>query len=354
MQFGRGDFSLKGRSPTARHYAQGGASRFASAMIAGHFLAASLSPALEAAPLSADAVVLVNSQSAKYPDFQRFIQPYLDNFGFPYTVQDIATNPPGQSITNYAVIIIGHSQLDTNQTYLNGAVQSTLSLAVSNGTGLVNFDSDLYSGSGGRYQFVQDIFGFTYGSGASVSSVSLPPTEPSSQMHYITALHPTNDAISFRSSINLGGITAPAGVTALALAGGKPLVAIQKHGQGRAVQWGSYDWMVSTVLGPVDGLDDLVWRGVVWAARKPFVMRGLPHLVTMRIDDAEGPFWWAHMASDAGFKPFLAVFITPTSEANAADLSGLVTNGNATASVHSFTSSRNTIDPFRIAKNFEL
>ena len=34
--------------------------------------------------------------------------------GFPYTVQDIATNAPGPGISNYAVIIIGHSQLDTN------------------------------------------------------------------------------------------------------------------------------------------------------------------------------------------------------------------------------------------------
>src|SRR5262249_23957879 len=30
-------------------------------------------------PQSAGAVVLVNSQSARYPDFQHFIQPYLDN-----------------------------------------------------------------------------------------------------------------------------------------------------------------------------------------------------------------------------------------------------------------------------------
>ena len=165
---------------------------------------------LRAASVGADAVVLVNSQSARYLDFQHFIQPYLDNFGFPYTVQDIATNAPGQTITNYAVIIIGHSQLDTNHTYLNSTAQANLSLAVSNGTGLVSFDNDLYAGGAPRYQFVQDIFGFSYGSGASASSVSLPPTEPSSQMHFITARHPTNDLVTFRSSITLPGIVVPA------------------------------------------------------------------------------------------------------------------------------------------------
>ena len=127
-----------------------------------------------------------------------------------------STNAPGPSISNYAVIIIGHSQLDTNHTYLNAAVQANLSLAVSNGTGLVSFDNDLYSGSTPRYQFVQDIFGFSYGSGASGTSVTLPPTEPSSQMHYITARHPTNDLIAFRASISLPGITVPTDATTLA------------------------------------------------------------------------------------------------------------------------------------------
>ncbi|HWX19086.1 MAG TPA: immunoglobulin domain-containing protein [Candidatus Binatia bacterium] len=286
--------------------------------------------------LLAQALVLVNSHSARYADFQHFIQPYLDNFGFPYAVQDISTNPPGQSISNYAVLIIGHRQLDTNLTYLTSAVQSNLSLAVSNGTGLVSFDSDLYSGTAGRYPFAQSIFGFTYGSSASGSSVSLPPTQPASQMHFITARHTTNSSITFRASITLPGITVPTNATAVALSGGRPLVAATQYGQGRAVQWGSYDWMVSTVLGPIDGLDDLVWRSVVWSARKPFLMRGLPNLVTMRMDDVAGPLWWAHIANEMGFKPWAGLFMSKVQTADTADLRGLVTNGLVTASIHSF------------------
>ena len=182
---------------------------------------------------------------------------------------------------------------------------------------------------------MQDIFGFSYGAGASGSSASLPPTEPSSQMHYITARHPTNDLVVFRASINLPGITVPAGATTLVSVGGQPLVAVVNCGQGRAVQWGSYDWMVSTVLGPVDGLDDVMWRGVVWAARKPFVMRGLPNLLVLRMDDVSGPFWWVHVANQMGFKPWLGLFLSNVAEANTADLAGLVTNGHATTSVHS-------------------
>jgi hypothetical protein len=296
---------------------------------------ASLSVTLQPLSQNAGALVLVNSHSAKYLDFKHFVQPYLDNFGFPYTVLDITTNAPGASISNCAMIIIGHSQLDTNHAYLNAVVQASLSLAVSNGVGLVSFDNDLSTGSTPRYQFVQDIFGFSYGTSASGSGVSLPPTEPLSQMHYITARHPANDLVAFRASISLPGITVPAGATTLATVGSRPLVTVAKYGQGRAVQWGSYDWMVSTVLGPVDGLDDLVWRGVVWAARKPFVMRGLPNFVTMRVDDAYGPFAWVHAANAVGFKPFIALFYLLVTDASATDLQALTTSGKATTSIHS-------------------
>jgi len=308
----------------------------AAAAAAGMFLADVSTGQLQAAPVRADAVVLVNSQSARYPDFQHFIQPYLDNFGFPYTVQDIISNAPGPVIGNYAAIIIGHSQFDTNLTYLTPEVQANLSSAVYAGAGLVNFDQDLSTGGVGRYQFVQEVFGFSYGSSVAGSSATLPPTEPASQMHYITALHPTNDVIGFQANITLPGITVPSGGTTLALSGGKPLVAIAQYGEGRAVQWATYAWMPTAVLGPLEGLDDLVWRGVVWAARKPFVMRGLPNLVVLRMDDCSGPFWWAHTANQMGFKPFISFFLNSIDDTEAADLAELATNGTATASVHSF------------------
>src|SRR5438270_13004337 len=93
------------------------------------------------------------------------------------------------------------------------------------------------------------------------------------------------------------------------------------------------------MFGPLESLDDTIWRSLVWAARKPFVMRGVPNFVTMRVDDCEGPFWWAHMAIDAGFKPFLHVFLNSIGDANTADLRSMVTNGTATTSIHSFTAS---------------
>ena len=82
--------------------------------------------------VSADALVLVNSTSAKYPDFQHYLKTYLDHFGFPYSVLDLATNAIGTNLGSYALIIIGHSQLDTNQVFLNTAAQLNLAAAVAN------------------------------------------------------------------------------------------------------------------------------------------------------------------------------------------------------------------------------
>jgi len=291
---------------------------------------------LRAATYGADAVVLVNSRSAKYLDFKHFIQPYLDNFGVPYTVLDIASNAVGTNVGNFAVIIIGHSQLDTRHACLDTTEQQNISTAVMNGTGLVNFDNDLSAGGVNRYHFIRDIFGFSFGSATAGANVMFPATEPRSQMHYITALHQGDGSISFRSAMTLADVTLPTNATAVALSSGKPLLAVRKYGRGRAVQWTSYGWMPIAVLGPLEGLDDLVWRSVVWAARKPFVMRGLPNFVTMRMDDVSGPLTWVHIANEMGFKPWLGLFLNDIDDTEAADLSALTQAGKATASVHSF------------------
>jgi hypothetical protein len=51
-----------------------------------------------------------------------------------------------------------------------------------------------------------------------------------------------------------------------------------------------------SVKGPLSGLDDLVWHSTAWAARKPFIMQGMPPFLTMRVDDVNSPFDWIHVA----------------------------------------------------------
>jgi len=303
-----------------------------------------------AASQSADTLVLVNSASGRYLDFRNYVQPYLDHFGIPYSVLDISSNNVGTNLTNYALLVIGHAQLDTNHVFLSTTEQSNVVQAVAAGTGLVNFDSVLAPGNGlaTNYQYVQDIFGFTYPGGNTgnfLYEAKFFATEPGGQLHYIVARHPaTNNTIAYRTAITLLNVTTPNDVKVLAVSNepnkpGQPLLSVKNFGAGRAVQWGSYDWIKMSIKGPVGGMDDLVWRSLIWAARKPFVMRGLPNFVTLRVDDTHGPHWWLKVATETGFRPWIGPFITSMPTTNIAELRQFATNGLCTVSVHSFTPS---------------
>ena len=185
-------------------------------------------------------------------------------------------------------------------------------------------DADLLSGT-------YAVFGWAH-----IRLVPVGSAPSAATTHYITAKHSSDETID-TGTMRLAGVTSPATVRVLAESGGQPVLAASTFGGGRAVQWGSYDWMSTSVRGPVFGLDDLFWRSLVWAAHKPFVLQALPPIVTMRVDDCKGPFDWIHTANDAGFKPWAGLFFAQVSDASATDLSALVKAGKATASIHAFS-----------------
>ena len=282
-----------------------------------------------------DALVLVNSASAEYVDFQHYIQPYLDNFGVPYEVRDIATSPVPANVGDYSLLITGHRQLDVGGTYLDAAEQDAIAAAVNHGTGLVNLDNDLWTVAGApRYQFVQSVFNFARGGSTTGSGVTFVAAGGGSAS-YITARHAVGETIS-TGVMGLARISLPSTATGLAFSGDQPVVAVTSLGAGHAVQWGSYDWASHSVLGPLKGLDDVLWRSLAWAAHKPFVMQALPPLATMRVDDEEGPFSWVSTANQFGFKPWVGLFLNWVNDTEAADLSAFVNDGQATAGVHAF------------------
>jgi hypothetical protein len=278
-------------------------------------------------------VVLVNQLSASYWGFEWFVKPYLDNFGIPYRVLDIAIEQIPADVGDCALIIVGHRQLDIGDTrYLDAGEQGYISAAVNTGAGLVNFDNDLFTDSGTpRYMFIQDIFGFAYQLPASHDGVSFP--DPAS--HYITERHAPGETIS-TADMALADISLPGNAGLLVTSGTRPFLSTTVHGSGRAVQWGTYDWMSHSVKGPLLGLDDLVWRSIVWSARKPFAMQGIPPFVTMRVDDIYGPLWWIPIANDYGLVPWVGVFTDEIEDTEAAELSNLVREGKATAAIHAY------------------
>jgi len=307
----------------------------------------------QAATYRAETVVLVNSASINYTDFTYYIQPYLDHFGVPYRVLDIAAEAVPPSVGEYALIVIGHRNLDPAHLYLDATEQSYISAAVFAGTGLVNFDNVLTQGGSPLYTFVQNIFRFGYTTSTPHNRVEI-HTDVPSPWNYIVAAQPTGAVYLMDQNISPTGVVPPTDGVTLATVNGQPLLVAVPYGQGRAVQWASYDWLNWRTWGYVHGFDDLVWRGMVCAARKPFVFQGMPPFVTFRDDDSTGGYDWVVTANRYGFKPWLGIFLRAVSENSAAQLRDLVNAGQATVGVHAldFDAFFYTGTPQQIAANF--
>ncbi len=277
------------------------------------------------------ALVLISSSSPGYDDAVELVLPYLDHLGLPYALVDLAREPLPADVARHALIVIAHRRLDPNGARLGSEGQAALTGAVESGTGLVSFDPAL-PGSG-------ELEG--------TARWALWPAEAgtvkfTSEGHYITSARPPGDELPLVGTLRVPPLP-PEGVTLLE-AGGSPLLTVSTVGHGRVVRWATCAWMRSTVLGPLAGLDGALWRSLVWAARKPFVLRSLAPIVAMRVDDVAGrgdlwdksPLYWVRTANEHGFKPWLGLFLYNLTERAVNQLRDLVGRGQATAFPHAF------------------
>ncbi|MBK7479372.1 MAG: DUF4082 domain-containing protein [Bacteroidales bacterium] len=288
-----------------------------------------------------NALVMFNSGSTLYyTGYVNFIKPYLDWFGIPYDTYDVNSAEPLPDLSDYALLILGHREVYTNSYPL-----TQLETAISGGTGLYSFDPHLFDFPSAFCEHVGSHPGF------SSSEIRFNTT------HYITEAHtndiynPANDTIATKAPLQVGAYSYDLiNNTVLASLGtsenNEALMQVAEYGIGRIVKWNSYQWTFDEYLGPVWGMDDLLWRGIVWAARKPFVMQGLPPMVTMRVDDVDDRsremvnLEWISICNNYGLIPWVGVFTVP--EGHDPDgffpkLKTFVDNNLATASPHSFT-----------------
>ena len=69
---------------------------------------------------------------------------------------------------------------------------------------------------------------------------------------------------------------------------GGPLLTLES-GPVRVVRWRLSSWVWSQdFLGFARGMDALLWRSILWAARKPFGIAALPPFGRFRLDDCRG------------------------------------------------------------------
>jgi hypothetical protein len=231
-------------------------------------------------------LIVCDSRLEEHLQIHETIYAALGHFGIPYRVHDLAMAAlDATTLEACAVVVLGQDNIGPG---LTPASQSALLEAVSNGLGMVNFDYNLmhYDKS-----FVDSIglAGFNASrpmAVASTASVTIATID-----HWITWTQ-EEDRVH-RLNIPLPAALAKVkGRKTEILAksdNGGPAVVSTRHGKGRIVQWlVSHRIWTLQAFGHAHGLDDLFWKGIVWAARKPFAMLCLPPFVRFRFDDCNG------------------------------------------------------------------
>jgi hypothetical protein len=290
--------------------------------------------------LAMNTLILLNSSSPGYAEGRELILSHLDHLGVPCTIVDLMHTPLPADVAEYVLIVVAHSQLDPLNRRLGKAGRRALLEGVRAGCGLMSFDPTLPSAT------EIGVDSTAKARAGQAETVAFVPRE-----HYITARHTPGENLPLVTPLSVPAMAASSdGV--LLTAGGATLLSATTCGRGRVVRWATSQWLRTTILGPLAGLDDVLWRGVVWAARKPFALRGLPPLVAMRVDDVAGwgelwgrsPLYWVHTVNQHSLRPWLGLFIYNLTEPAIDELRDLIERDQATAFPHAFGRPPRTAD----------
>ena len=232
------------------------------------------------------ALIVCDSRFEEYLQIHETVFAALAHFGIPYRIHDLATGGlDAQMLAACAVVVLGQDNIGLG---LNHKSLSALLGAVSGGLGLVNLDYGLahYDAS---FAAAIGLSGSRAGQPIAVGSaeaIAVPAAD-----HWITwtqeegCVHRLNMPVPASLAKADGRKTRALAETET----GAPAVVAGRLGRGRIVQWlVSHRIWTLQVFGHAHGLDDLFWKGIVWAARKPFAMLCMPPFVRFRFDDCNG------------------------------------------------------------------
>jgi hypothetical protein len=249
----------------------------------------------------------------------------LEHFGMPYRLLDLAgQRPTPEMLRHCAGVVLAQNRLGEA---LDERESNMIAAAVAEGLGLINFDCDLRQLPGP----LREIFGFEE---INPNPYTTDLMRIRTNDHYITGLQEAGEFHRFRRMVT-ATIAERWRADVVALAEGIlgrdqlvnarhlmprsafeprnfPLLFAAPWGQGRAVQFAlNVRVWRQAFHGHAQGMDDLFWRSILWAVRKPFVANMVPPLVTMSFDDCQGrhDFAYADLASRYGFIPMPSLFI---------------------------------------------
>lgn len=259
------------------------------------------------------ALVLVDRSSpSRYADYaSERVKGALDFWGLAYREVDLSSEPVTSALLASAdLVIIGQEHVAAA---LGNNGQNAIAGAVQGGMGLVSLDP-----WGAEYgATIQSLIGSpTFG--APTTTLQLTTSAPAT--HFVVAEQPAgaDDATNPGDSnvrtyfarpggeIGIQTLASAGNGTVLATSFGIPAVLARSAGSGRVVWWfvshelwddaidgsggdpqGTYHPILR--IGHLHGLDDVLWRGVVWAHRKPMLWNPLQaKYAALKIDDARG------------------------------------------------------------------
>jgi hypothetical protein len=270
-------------------------------------------------------LVVVNSAGAywNYAAVDETVLVALEHFGFPYRILDLAAERPSAALLqNCAAVVLAQPHVGGD---LSADESARIAAMVKTGVGFIGLDSDLHA-----YQpALLDLFGFR-----GIQPYATNTLRIRDARHYITDMqapgefHTFDRMVAAAAVAEWGSHVAPLADGVLGKEqltyirhlspgvafepGHYPLLFAGPWGAGRAVQFAiSPRLWKRGVYGHARGLDDLFWRSLVWAARKPFAANMIPPFLTMSFDDCQGrhAFSYVDAANRQGYKPIVALFL---------------------------------------------
>jgi hypothetical protein len=286
------------------------------------------------------ALIVCDSRLEEYFQIYETIHAALGHFGVPYRVHDLAAGDlDARTLEGCAIVIIAHDNVGLGLTRKS---QSVLLQAVSGGLGLVNFDYNLAQydssfmeamGLSGRHSSRSIEVG-------SAESIAVPEAD-----HWLTWTQEEGRAHRLNMPVPAAIAKANKSKTRILAEtdSGSPAVVARRFGQGRIVQWlVSHRIWTLQVFGHAHGLDDLFWKGIVWAARKPFAMLCMPPFVRFRFDDCNGLYRtpkdmaFVNELARRGHKPNMCVSMNALTDAGWKFLKRHYDHGTAEVAPHTW------------------
>jgi hypothetical protein len=284
-------------------------------------------------------LVLVDSSQSEYALLPETVFAALAHFGIPYQVLDLGRRQLSESH------LAGHPGLLIGQEYIGQRLSAddigTLLRAVQRGLGLVNLDPAIVAHPDGTFRDCLGLRGALASDRVGTGGTDAVVIEDGS--HFITYTQDPGAGHRLRMPAPVAQ-TRVSGARTTELARtetGAPALIAVRVGEGRIVQWliSPKIW-TDRFFGHARGMDDLFWKGIVWVARKPFIMKAMPPFVRLRFDDCEG-FWrrssdlaFVDVLNAFGHKPSLCLCVRAVSADGAGKIGELYQRGHAEFAPH--------------------